>query len=149
MWKTIVILLFHVAVVSASARLACAADESGYAHQTVTVHDVDLQKLLAELKRWKINIPVQGQGKVTASITVGIPWRHPMTWNAYRFHGSLQSADLVLEGFEFRDAKAEANYSEGLLQLTDSRFTLWDPQSKSAAGHFMAPRTCRCLRAAT
>lgn len=123
----------HAAPIS---NAAAARSESGYVSQTFTVRNIEFAALLSELRRWQFNIPVHGQGKVTASVTVHVPWRHPLTWGDYRFDAKLNSQQLELEGLEFRRATAALSYAQGRLQIDSAQFTVVDPQTHTDAGTF-------------
>ncbi|HEX4145605.1 MAG TPA: AsmA-like C-terminal region-containing protein [Pirellulales bacterium] len=110
--------------------------ESGYVHQTITVHGEELSTLLHRLHELGIRLPISASGRVNASFRLGIPWRHPLTWDAYRLEGFLTGPDVTIEGIRLHDLYAGLLYTEGELKLEKLSFTLWDAARDQPGGTF-------------
>jgi hypothetical protein len=108
----------------------------GYIKPTVTLRDVDLTTLLQRLQRFGLRLPITGSGKVSATVTAEVPWRHLLTQGDYGFRATIWSPRLQIAGLELRDAHASAVYADGKLGLHELRFTWWDAKAKQAAAAF-------------
>ena len=64
--------------------------------RTVTVEDVDLASLKSRLARFGFEIPVEADGRVTASLTVAFNLAKPTDSGSLRVAGSLSSPRLTL-----------------------------------------------------
>lgn len=89
-----------------------------------TFRDVDVQTLLARLKRFGVEVPVPLEGRVTVRLSATAPWRSVLRPGSYQVAGELNSDRLTVAGVPLSAVKLHLVYTEGSLQLTDMSFAL-------------------------
>jgi hypothetical protein len=95
-------------------------------------HDVDVERLRRRLATFGVHVPLDVAGLVTVDIRADIPINHLFTANAYRLHGVLSSARLVVNGVELKELAATLDYDQGVLRLSQLLFQL--PNASGPAG---------------
>lgn len=91
-----------------------------------TFHQIDAPAALGRLERFGLKIPVAVEGRLTIKARVGVPWRTILQTRNYRLSAHVQSGRLTVAGIELDDLDANLSYAEGLLKLSELRFTTPD-----------------------
>ncbi|HJT32725.1 MAG TPA: AsmA-like C-terminal region-containing protein [Pirellulales bacterium] len=96
-----------------------------------TFRDVEINALLARLKRFGVEVPVPVAGQVTVRLSAGVPsWRSILRTSAYQVEGQIDSNNLTVAGFDLHQLAARIVYHEGVLQLTSVRFNVPRPDGE-------------------
>jgi translocation and assembly module TamB len=102
-----------------------------YFNRQWSFDDVDIGKLTRRLGRIGLEIPVALEGRVSGTISVGVPWNALRNARAWRLGGSLTSPRLVVNDFAITALTVRLNYRDGSLFL--DQFTLNVPPPGEAA----------------
>ncbi|HEV3341062.1 MAG TPA: hypothetical protein VG125_11920, partial [Pirellulales bacterium] len=97
-----------------------------------TFRDIDVQTLLARLKRFGVEVPVALEGRVTVGLSLAAPWQSMLRPSSYRVEGDLTSTALTVAGVELRAVSMHLLYAEGTLDLTRLSFAV--PGKQGAQG---------------
>jgi hypothetical protein len=89
-----------------------------------TFRDIDIQTLLARLKRFGVQLPVPASGRVTVRLSVRAPWRSILRAGAYDFEGDLSSPALNVAGISLEKLALHIAYEGGNLELTKMSFVV-------------------------
>lgn len=93
-----------------------------------TFRDVEINTLLARLKRFGVEVPVPVAGQVTVRLSAGVPsWRSILRTRAYQIAGQIESEKLTVAGFDLHQLAGRMVYHDGVLQLTSLRFVVRRP----------------------
>ncbi|MGH7138574.1 MAG: hypothetical protein ACREHD_22730, partial [Pirellulales bacterium] len=77
-----------------------------------TFRDIDIQTLLARLKRFGVELPVPATGRVTVRLSIDAPWRSILRPGAYELEGDLTSAALTVAGIELKQLSVHLVYKD-------------------------------------
>lgn len=90
-----------------------------------TFRDVEINSLLARLKRFGLEVPVPVAGQVTVRLSAGVTsWQSILRTSAYQVEGQIESDKLTVAGFDLHQFTARMVYNQGALQLTSLRFAV-------------------------
>ncbi|HEX5447026.1 MAG TPA: hypothetical protein VFW87_24640, partial [Pirellulales bacterium] len=93
-----------------------------------TFRDIEINSLLARLKRFGVEVPVPVSGQVTVRLSAGVTsWRSILRTSAYQVEGQIESDKLTVAGFDLHQFAAQMIYNDGALQLTSVRFAVPRP----------------------
>jgi hypothetical protein len=92
-----------------------------YFTQDWSFDDVDVATLARRLARVGLELPVAISGRVSGTLSVGVPWGALGEAKAWRFGGTLTSNSLTVEGWTVRNARARLVYRDGVLRLEELR----------------------------
>lgn len=80
-------------------------------------NNVDVATLTRRLARVGLELPVRVEGRISGSLSVGVPWNAIASGRAWRLGGALASRELAVSGFVVRDVAIRLQYRDGVLRL--------------------------------
>jgi hypothetical protein len=92
-----------------------------YFTQEWSFDDVDVATLARRLARVGLELPVSLSGRVSGTLSVGVPWGALSDARAWRLGGTLTSNQLSVDDWTVRNARARLAYRDGVLRLEELR----------------------------
>ncbi len=104
------------------------------AHFSWTFADVEATTVVDRLASYGVQLPVEVQGRLTIALTVGVPWKSPLTSGEYELDGSLKSARLTVAGVAVSNVSARLKHDQGWLTLEHLKFEIVDAAHPKSSG---------------
>lgn len=111
-----------------------ATPQSAMAHFDWTFADVEAKTVVARLKSYGVELPVEIEGRLTIDLDVGVPWRSPLTSEEYDLQGTLEAARLTVAGIEVRNVSIRVKHDQGWLTLEHFKFEVPDAANPKRSG---------------
>ncbi|MBW3540261.1 MAG: hypothetical protein KY476_08320, partial [Planctomycetes bacterium] len=119
------------------ALVAARSIEQPYLSPSISFDDVEIGTVRRRLANLGLEIPIQLEGQVNVSLTVGIPLGTFGSAETYRINGYLRSQRLVVEGVELLDFDATIRYRDGVMSLSPLVFRIAEEGAQpQTAGQF-------------
>ena len=94
-----------------------------------TFNDVDVAVLTRRLRSIGLSIPVELEGRVSAALSVDVPWTQLRDTRAWRLDGTLTSQELKIEGVTVTDLAVRIEYKDGNLTLHEMEVRVPDEEA--------------------
>lgn len=110
-----------------------AAGQVRYVERDWQFDDVEVATVVKWLRRARVSIPVELDGQVSGSLSIGVPWNSLGDAQAWRFGGTLRSDSLEVENVDLKNVRLTLKYRDGVLRLSEFRIALPGEGESSAA----------------
>jgi hypothetical protein len=105
-----------------------------YINREWSFDDVDVATLTRWLGRIGVEVPLRLEGRISGTLSIGVPWGALRDARAWRLGGRLNSPRFSVDEVALERVRMQLAYREGSLFLDELRFEVPEPANANANG---------------